>query len=73
MILQQNQNTPVTSPQIIDADTMLTAYRAWKGFAWLTSADLFEFVSHPSAERRDFFETQQISIEMVKHFIIQTY
>ena len=74
MILKINQNTPVAAPQLGDVTAVLSAYRTWKGFAFLTVDDLFAFMIIASPEREEFLNTLSVEIGMVKtNYATQTY
>lgn len=66
MILQQQHNTAVAAPQLLDVNSALIAFRSWKGFAWLTVNDLFVFMAQPSPERTTFLESLQQTITVVR-------
>ena len=74
MILKHQHNTPVSAPQIGNVETVLTQYRTWKGFAFLTIDDLFAFMINPGSERDEFLSTLNMSVRIVKtDFATQTF
>jgi hypothetical protein len=74
MILKQQQNSPLSAPQISTIETVLAAFRTWKDHAFLTEQDLFDFITKPSPERDEFLKTMNVSIHFMKtDFAIQTF
>jgi hypothetical protein len=73
MILENKNNIPVSATQFEDVAAVLDAFRTWKGFAFLTPADLFLFISKPSPERDEFLATLNVTVKVVKtDFATQT-
>jgi hypothetical protein len=73
MILENQHNISLSATQIADVAAVLDAYRTWKGFAFLTMADLVLFISKPSPERDEFLATLNVTVKVVKtDFATQT-
>ena len=74
MILKQQNNSPLSAPQISDIDIALAAFRTWKGFAFLNVEDLYSFMNQPGPEREEFLKTLSVSSHFVKtYFAVQTF
>jgi hypothetical protein len=56
MILQQQNNTPVTAPQFMDMASALVSYRSFKNDYTLTMPNFISFITQPSADRASFLE-----------------
>lgn len=54
MIIIQNENTPVVSPQFADMEAALETYKTFTGNNSASMADFILFLTTPSVERTDF-------------------
>jgi hypothetical protein len=62
MILQQQNNTPVTAPQFMDMVSALVSYRSFKNDYTLTMANFISFITQPSSDRASFLELFNASV-----------
>ena len=71
MILKPKHNIAVSSVSADDASALLTAYREWASNESATAADLYNFITTSSAERKDFLSTVNITGTVNANYIIQ--
>ena len=71
MILKPKHNIAVSSVSSTDASALLTAYREWTSNESATAAELYNFITTPAAERKDFLSTVNITGTVNANYIIQ--
>ena len=71
MILKPKHNIVVSSVSTDAASALLTAYREWTSNESATAADLYNFITTPAAERKDFLSTVNITSTVNTNYIIQ--
>ena len=71
MILKPKHNMAVSSVSTDAASALLTAYREWTSNESATTADLYNFITTPAAERKDFLSTVNITSTVNANYIIQ--
>ena len=71
MILKPKHNIVVSSVSTDAASALLTAYREWTSNESATAADLYNFITTPAAERKDFLSTVNITSTVNANYIIQ--
>ena len=71
MILKPKHNIAVSSVSTDAASALLTAYREWTSNESATAAELYNFITNQSAERRAFLSTVNITSTVNANYIIQ--
>ena len=71
MILKPKHNIAVSSVSTDAASALLTAYREWTSNESATAAELYNFITTPAAERKDFLSTVNITGTVNVKYIIQ--
>lgn len=64
MIIRENKNTPVTAVQIQNLNDVLSTFRQFKDASYLTELDLYNFMTTPSAERAEFIDAFEVTIDI---------
>ena len=71
MILKPKHNMAVSSVSSTDTSALLTAYMDWSANESATAAELYNFITNQSAERRAFLSTVNITGTVNANYIIQ--